>query len=207
MDLKDFAKLTAQKRKKLDAMMRRRMPVIAGRLAKDHFQDNFRRGGFVNGGLHPWPKARRLSSGGTDAASQYGTLLSESKQLFNSIKYMPSDYRVRVYNEVAYASIHNWGGTVSVTVTDRMRRFAWAKFYEASGKSRKAATGGKKGRKRATGKQAESPQASFWKHLALTRKKKLDIRIPQRQFLGESEELTAKINERLEKEIRNILNL
>ena len=207
MDIKDSAKLVEQIRKELDTMMRRRMPVIAGRLAKDHFQDNFRRSGFVNGGLHPWPKARRLTSGGTDAASQHGTLLSESKHLYNSIQYVPSDYRVRVYNEVAYASIHNWGGTVSVTVTDRMRRFAWAKFYEASGKSRKAATGGKKGRKRATGKQAESPQASFWKHLALTRKKKLDIRIPQRQFLGESEELTAKINERLEKEIRNILNL
>lgn len=207
MDIKDSAKLVEQIRKELDAMMRRRMPVIAGRLAKDHFQDNFRRSGFVNGGLHPWPKARRLTSGGTDAASQYGTLLSGRNHLYNSIQYVPSDYRVRVYNEVAYASIHNWGGTVSVTVTDRMRRFAWAKFYEASGKSRKAATGGKKGRKRATGKQAASPQASFWKHLALTRKKKLDIRIPQRQFLGESEELTAKINERLEKEIRNILNL
>ena len=71
MQTKDFAKLVEQKRKELDEMMRRRMPVIAGRLAKDHFQDNFRRGGFVNGGLHPWPKARRLSSGGTDAASQY----------------------------------------------------------------------------------------------------------------------------------------
>lgn len=207
MDLKDFAKLAAQKRKKLDAMMRRQMPVIAGRLAKDHFQDNFRRGGFVNGGLHPWPKARRLASGGTDAASQHGTLLSGRKHLYNSIQYVPSDYRVRVYNEVAYASIHNWGGTVSVTVTDRMKRFAWAKFYEASGKSGKAATGGKKGRKSVAGKQTVSPQASFWKNLALTRKKKLNIRIPQRQFLGESEELTTKINERIEKEIRNILNL
>ncbi len=207
MDIKDFAKLVEQKRKELDEMMRRRMPVIAGRLAKDHFQDNFRRGGFVNGGLHPWPKARRLSSGGTDAASQYGTLLSGRNHLYSSIRYVPSEYRVRVYNELVYAPIHNWGGTVSVTVTDRMRRFAWAKFYQASGKARKAATGGKKGRKSVAGKQTASPQASFWKNLALTRKKKLDIRIPQRQFLGESEELTAKINERLEKEIRNILNL
>lgn len=207
MDIKDSAKLVEQIRKELDTMMRRRMPVIAGRLAKDHFQDNFRRSGFVNGGLHPWPEARRLTSGGTDAASQHGTLLSGRKHLYNSIQYVPSDYRVRVYNEVAYASIHNWGGTVSVTVTDRMRRFAWAQFYQASGKSRKAAMGGKKGRKRANAKQAAGPQASFWKNLALTRKKKLNIRIPQRQFLGESEELTAKINERLEKEIRNILNL
>ena len=206
MDIKDFAKLIERKRKELDTAMRRRMPVIAGRMAKDHFQDNFRQGGFVNGGLHPWPKARRLSSGGTDAASKYGTLLSGRNHLFSSIKYMPSDYRVTVANELVYAPIHNWGGTVSVSVTDRMRRFAWAKFYKASGRARKAATGQKKGRKAGKKQQAANPQASFWKGLALTKKKKLDIHIPQRQFLGESEELTAKINERIEKEIRNILN-
>ena len=206
MDIKDFARQVERKRKKLDDMMRRRMPVIAGRMAKDHFQDNFRRGGFVNGGLHPWPKAKRLSSCGTDAASQYGTLLSGRNHLFKSIKYIPSDYRVRVANEVIYAPIHNWGGSVSVTVTDRMRRFAWAKFYKASGKARKAVTGRKKGRNRAAVGQVANPQASFWKNLALTKKKKLDIRIPQRQFLGDSKELTEKINKRIEKEIRNILN-
>ena len=32
-------------------MMRRKMPVMVGRMAKDHIQDNFRQGGFVNGGL------------------------------------------------------------------------------------------------------------------------------------------------------------
>ena len=189
MHIKDFAKLIESKRKELDTIMRRRMPVIAGRMAKDHFQDNFRQGGFVNGGLRPWPKAKRLSSGGTDA-----------------IKYMPSDYRVTVANELVYAPIHNWGGTVSVSVTDRMRRFAWAKFYKASGRARKAATGQKNGRKVGKKQQAANPQASFWKGLALTKKKKLDIRIPQRQFLGESKELTEKINERIEKEIRNILS-
>lgn len=204
MDLKDFAKLTAQKRKKLDAMMRRRMPVIAGRLAKDHFQDNFRRGGFVNGGLHPWPKARRLASGGTDAASQHGTLLSGRKHLYNSIQYVPSDYRVRVYNEVAYASIHNWGGTVHPTVTDKMRKWAWRQFYKSAGLRKNSSKKTKSEKLKAA---AANPQAQMWKRLALTRKKKLTVRIPQRQFLGESEELTAKINERLEKEIRNILNL
>lgn len=204
MDLKDFAKLSAQKRKKLDAMMRRQMPVIAGRLAKDHFQDNFRRGGFVNGGLHPWPKARRLASGGTDAASQYGTLLSGRKHLFNSIKYMPSDYRVKVVNELSYAPLHNWGGTVHPTVTDKMRKWAWRQFYKSAGLRKNSSKKTKSEKLKAA---AANPQAQMWKRLALTRKKKLDIRIPQRQFLGESEELTAKINERLEKEIRNILNL
>ncbi|WP_443680025.1 phage virion morphogenesis protein [Phocaeicola plebeius] len=206
MYIKDFAKLIEQKRKELDKMMRRKMPVIAGRMAKDHFQENFRQGGFVNGGLNPWPQAKRLSSGGTDAASNYGTLLSSRNHLFSSIKYIPSDYRVKVSNELVYAPIHNWGGTVSVTVTDRMRRFAWAKFYKASGHKRKANTGQKKGTKRHGKQTKDNPQASFWKGLALTKKKKLNIHIPQRQFLGESKELTDKINERIEKEIRTILN-
>lgn len=206
MYIKDFAKLIEQKRKELDKMMRRKMPVIAGRMAKDHFQENFRQGGFVNGGLNPWPQAKRLSSGGTDAASNYGTLLSSRNHLFSSIKYIPSDYRVKVSNELVYAPIHNWGGTVSITVTDRMRRFAWARFYKASGRKRKADTGQKKGKKRRRKQTMDNPQASFWKGLALTKKKKLNIHIPQRQFLGESKELTDKINERMEKEIRTILN-
>lgn len=33
MDIKDFAKLIERKRKELDTAMRRRMPVIAGRMA------------------------------------------------------------------------------------------------------------------------------------------------------------------------------
>lgn len=206
MDIKQLTKLVAAKQQQIDQLVKRRLPVIAGRMAKDHFQDNFRQGGFVNGGLHPWTKAKRLSSGRTDAAGNYGTLLSGDKHLFNAIKYIPSDYRVKVSNELVYAPIHNWGGTVSVTVTERMRRFAWGKFREANGTTKKNAKGKKNSSKKATAKQTVSPQAAFWRNLALTKKKKLTIRIPQRQFLGESKELNDKINERIEKEIRNVLN-
>lgn len=157
-----------RERKALENLMRREMPVIAGRMAQDHFQNNFRLGGFVNGGLQPWPKAKRLSSGRTDAAGNYGTLLSSRNHLFKSIKYIPADYRVKISNDVVYAPIHNWGGTVAVTVTDRMRRFAWAMFYKASGRARKAATGQKKGRKGGKKQQAANPQAQMWKGLALT---------------------------------------
>ena len=122
MDIKEYSKLIKAKRKELDDLMRRRMPVIAGRMAKDHFQDNFRREGFVNGGLHPWPKAKRLSSGRTDAAGNYGTLLSGRNHLFSSVKYVPADYRVRVANDLIYAPVHNWGGEVHPTVTPQMRR-------------------------------------------------------------------------------------
>ena len=41
MDLKDFDNLIKSKRKQLETLMRRKMPVMVGRMAKDHFQDNF----------------------------------------------------------------------------------------------------------------------------------------------------------------------
>lgn len=204
MDIKEFAKQIEQNKKKLDTLMRREMPVIAGRMAQEHFQNNFRQGGFVNGGLHPWPKAKRLSSGRTDAAGNYGTLLSERKHLFESIKYIPTDYRVKISNDVVYAPIHNWGGTITVTVTDRMRRFAWGKYREAMGETKKGA--GKKTRKKAAAKRQPNPQAQMWKGLALTKKKKLNIHIPQRQFLGESEELNEKIEKKMAEKITNIFN-
>ena len=186
MDLKDLDNLIKSKRKQLETLMRRKMPVMVGRMAKDHFQDNFRQGGFVNGGLHPWPKSKQLSSGGTDAASNYGTLLSGRKHLFKSVGYTPADYRVRVFNEVVYAPVHNWGGEIDVTVTDR--------------------TGQKKRVKRRTKPKELNPQAQFWRNMALTKKKKLHIRIPQRQFMGESEELNSRIREKVDQEITNILN-
>ena len=207
MDISEFANLLQSRQSELADLMRRRMPVIAGRMAKDYFQDNFRLGGFVNGGLHKWAEAKRLSAGGASAASHYGTLLSGRNHLFSSINYYPGDYQVRIENNVHYAPVHNWGGETHPAVTDRMRRFAWAKFYEAAGIEKKDGSAKKKRQNRNTASRTLNPQARFWKQLALTRKSHLTVKIPQRQFLGESQELNDAITSRLESEISKILNL
>jgi hypothetical protein len=72
----DIAKIMQQKAKELATLINRTIPIKAGRIAKNHFQENFRRGGYVDNGLKPWPKTRRQMSGGLRAASQYGPLLS-----------------------------------------------------------------------------------------------------------------------------------
>lgn len=203
MDTKEFLSFIKSKQKEIDELQKRRLPVMVGRMAKDHFQDNFRRGGFVNRELHPWQKSRRLLTGGTGAANNWGTLLSGHNYLFDSIKYIPSDYRVKVSNDLIYAPIHNWGGTIPVT--NRMRGHAWKMFYLASGKERKAVKGPTKRTKKAKAVTPVNPEADFWKRFALTKKSK--IRMPQRQFLGESEELTGKIRNKIENELNNILNL
>lgn len=205
MDIKEFSKLLRTKQKEIDTLMRRKMPIRVGNMAKRHFQDNFRKSGFVDGGLRPWPKTKRQLTGGTSAASQHGPLLSNRNHLFNSVRYVPGDYRVKIVNDVSYASIHNWGGETTPAVTPKMRRFAWAMYYKTGGKPK----AGTKGHKSAEKGQAAplSPEAQMWRGLALTKKKRLRIKIPQRQFIGQSRELEERIRTDVETQIESVLKL
>lgn len=190
MDPKEFSKLTQKFSRELETFVRRTAPVIVGRLAENHFRDNFRQGGFVDRELRPWPRTRRQQSGAGTAESQYGPLLSSREHLMLSVEHTTYDYGALVYNRVPYAPIHNWGGTTHPTVTPRMRRYAWWRYYAAGG-----------GKKNGTGKTAGGEEAEQWKRLALTKKKKITVRIPQRQFLGTSARLEETIRKELENEL------
>ena len=204
MDEKDYIKLIEQHKKELGELMRRKLPVIVGRMAKDHYQDNFRKGGFVNNGLQKWPITLRQRTGSKSAAAKFGPLLSKDRHLFSSVKYVPGDYRVKVSNEVPYAAIHNEGGTITThpTVTPKMRKMAWARVYAIAGIK-------VKGKKKKKLPKELPEEAKKWKRLALTKKGKLNIKatIPQRRFLGESAELTKKINDKIELEVAKIIKL
>lgn len=197
-------------KKEVENLISRKLPVAAGKYAKQHFQDNFRQGGFVDGGLHPWSPAKRLSSGGKGADSRYGTLMSSRNHLFSSINYTPGVAKVTIFNDVVYAPIHNEGGTVHPKITPKMRRFAWAKYYELKGGSNgglKPRKGQRKGSSGASSGQDVPEEAEKWKRLALTKKETLTVNIPQRRFMGPSAELDARISEYVENEILRIINL
>jgi len=185
MTAKEFLKELEQKKRKFDTLIRRKIPVKVGSMAKAHFQDNFRKGGFVDGGLHEWPKTRRQLSGSKSARANYGALMSGGKHLFSSVKYTPSDYRVSISNDLQYAPVHNWGGTVSPTVTDKMRRFAWAQHYKEAGK--------------------DKAKDTMWKRLALTKKSRLNISIPQRKFLDYGKELEDRVKTVCDTEVSKII--
>lgn len=205
MDIKEFSKLIRTKQKEIDTLMRRKMPIRVGNMAKRHFQDNFRKSGFVNGGLHPWPKTKRQLSGGTSAASQHKPLLSNRNHLFNAVRYVPGDYRVKIVNDVPYAPIHNWGGVTTPAVTPKMRRFAWAMYYQAAGKPNGKANGRRSAEKAPGG--TLSPEAQMWRGLALTKKKRLRIKVPRRQFIGPSQELEQRIRTDVEQQVESILKI
>ena len=123
MDLQQFQQLLLQKQQEIEQALRRTLPVKVGRIAKDHFQDNFRQGGFQDNGTQAWQRKKR--------PDKYGPLMSSRQNLYGSIYYRPDDYSVTVGTEVSYAAIHNEGG--QIIVTQRMRRFFRAKAYEAAG--------------------------------------------------------------------------
>ena len=203
MDEKNFIHQLEKHQSEINQLIHRRLPVLIGRMAKDHFQNNFRLHGFLNNGLKRWPETRRQQSGGKSVASQYGPLLSRRNHLFASIKYTPGDACVTIANDLLYAPIHNWGGSTHPSVTNKMRRFAWAMFYRTAGIKRGAPP---KSRKKRNEEAANNDEANKWRALALTKKKKLKVRIPQRQFLGESRELENSIRERTKQEIIKILD-
>lgn len=199
-DFDSFAKELRDHAAKLRQLVNRRLPIKAGQIAKRHFQDNFRLGGFVDNGLHPWQPAKRLSQGGTSAAAKYPTLLSSRKHLYSGINYTPGMAQVRIFNDIVYASIHQNGGEISIPVTPKMRRYAWARYYAATNKEKT----GEKGEK--SPNTATSEEAKMWKGLALTKKERLSVTMPARPFIGSSRELDEKLSAMIETEITNILN-
>lgn len=180
MNLNEFTRLLAQKRHELDTLMRRKLPVKVGAMAKAHYQDNIReRQGFLNGGLQPWPKTKRQQSGGKAASANYGALLSSRKHLYSSIKYTPSDYKVVVANDLKYAPVHNWGATITMPPRKQVIHF---------------------------NKKGKFSKLKLANTAMKVNRKSHTITIPQRQFLGESQELNAQIQQKMDSEIRNILN-
>ena len=103
-----FNRLLQQREKELKRALERTIPVKVGRKAKNHFQDNFLKGGFVDNGLHPWQRSKRQGTS-KGAKGSYKTLLSGRNHLYSSINYRAEPYRVTLTNDVPYARVHNEG--------------------------------------------------------------------------------------------------
>jgi len=201
MTIQSLPTYIRQTGKQLADLMNRRMPILAGAIAVKHFKQSFQDSGFLDGGLNKWTPSNRI---GRDkgVAGKRKTLTSGRNHLMSSITAIPGNADVIVRNPVEYAEIHNEGGAVNIhpTVTPKMRKMAWAKYY--------AALGIKKGSKKKI--PTTIPEdAARWRRLALTKKTKLDIKfmMPKRQFLGPSKELIENINARLDSEVQSIIKI
>ena len=159
-------KIFAELAKKSKDEMQINLLCKVGVIAKNHFTDNFRKGGFVDDTLQPWQTTKR-QQWGRGAEGKYTPLTSRRDHLMRSITAHPRPGEVTIINDVEYASIHNEGGEVNPRVTEKMKRFARYKVYSIA-KIRKRKPGEKR-RKKGTAKPLP-PEAEMWKALALTKR-------------------------------------
>lgn len=108
MTPQDFERYIQRHGRQIVRLMHRELPVKAGALARSHFRENFRRGGFVDDTLKPWKPAKRIGRA-KGAAGTYKTLLSARNHLYSSINYTTAPFRTTVYTNVHYADVHNEG--------------------------------------------------------------------------------------------------
>ena len=155
----------------------------------EEFDRNFQRKAFFT---KAWAK-RKYDDG-------KGSLLVRSGTLRRSLRSDLNGSQLNYSSSEVYAAIHNEGG--EITITAKMKRFFWAKFYEATNGFGYTRAGTKRKNKK---NQALTAEAEFFKAMAL--KKVGDkIVIPARQFVGESPEVNAIIKEVVEENIQAYLN-
>ncbi len=156
----------------------------------DEFDKNFERKGFFD---EPWDPAK--------FPNRRGSLMMRTGALRRSIRGMVKGNGIQFFSSLPYASIHNEGGTI--TVTAKMQRFFWAMYYKSSGSVTKTATGGVRNTAR---NRAMESDAAFWKGMAL--KPVGDkIKIKRRRFIGAHENVDRIVNDVLNKKHARIREL
>lgn len=165
------------------------MQRIAG-IAREFFLYNFKKEGSDQGSFQAWPKKRLPEFG------KRRQLLRQSGDLQRSIRTKSSKRNAMVISDLPYSKMHNDGG--EITITPKMRRFFWAKYYEVMGKA-KSKDGLTSSLKKA---QRLKPEATMWRNLAMKRGKTL--KIPPRPFIYNSRTLDAKIIRYLDSQIKKI---
>ena len=74
MDVVDIEPLVRKAKDDIIKEVNDRLPRKVGVVAVNHFKQNFRDGGWLDNGLHPWKRTRRQDSNSPDA--KYGPLSS-----------------------------------------------------------------------------------------------------------------------------------
>lgn len=176
--------------KNTKAVIRRILSDIRVELG-DEFDRNFERQAFFS---DAWARRKSPTRPG-------GTILVDTGTLRRSVKSRTTDDSITFYTDLPYAAIHNDGG--EIVVTEKMKRFFWHKYYEATGSFGRKKNGERRNDKRT---RQLSTEADFWRFMALKRAG-TTIRIPRRRFLGTGPEVERIVREIIEDNLNEYFNM
>lgn len=161
--------------------------VLAVRFSKDRFRDQ----AWLDSSKKPWPSREKMRKGGKRKSQ---TLLVNTSRLKNSIRRVKvSQSEVVIGTDVTYAEIHNNGGKITAVAN--------VKSFTKKAHTRKAHTRTRKGIVEAV--NAQTVQS----HTVKAHRRKMNLTIKQRQFIGNSVTLSRDIEnlivDRFEKAMKN----
>lgn len=109
-DFKHFAGDLKKAEREIARFIANDAPRHVGKIAVDHFKENFNKEGFVNGGLQKWREVKRRENPKiTGAASKRKILHGETLELKNSLQYRTGNAQTRIFSDVDYFEVHNEG--------------------------------------------------------------------------------------------------
>lgn len=164
----------------------------------DEFDQNFEREGFFS---EKWTRRK--------SPTRPGAALLSGQNLRRSIRSEIRENSIIFVSDLPYAAIHNKGG--EIIVTEKMRRYFRAKFYESvGGFNRKKGDSSRPTLPNGafyawTSKMSLNTISEFWRNMALMRVGS-KIRIPQRKFLGTSPEVEAAVRQIIEENLNEYVN-
>lgn len=146
--------------------------------ALNFFKDSFQKQGWTDTAFVAWPSR-------TNDTRVGGAVLTQTGHLRDSLQILSrSRFKLIFGTHAPYAQIHNEGGTLSIPVTEKSRKFFWYMF-------------------KATGEV-------HWKWMALTKKERMVVKMPKRQFIGHSDTLMKELQNwwvgHIEKEFKKHIN-
>ncbi len=156
--------------RKLDALTTAysRIPNEVATIAVNFSKERFREQAWLDKTKHPWKPRKRKRRGGKNRSQ---TLLVDKGHLKRSIRKISATLDlVKVGTDVPYAQIQNEGGEIKETVTVKTH-------------TRKAHTRQREGRKK----------EKVSSHTVKSHRRKMNVKIPARQFIGNSYALERRI--------------
>ncbi len=158
----------------------------------DEFDQNFEREAFFS---EAWERRKGPIN------SDYKLLAGKNERLRKSIMSRTTENSITFYTTEPDARYHNEG--CEIVVTNKMKRFFWAKYYEATGSFGRKKDGSRRNDKRTV---QLSEEAEFWKFMAL-KKAGTTIRIPRRRFLGTSPEVESMVRKIIEDNLEEYIKI
>jgi phage gpG-like protein len=160
----------------------RQLPLKIGNLAQNHFAKNFQTESWEG---RKWPARSKWAMRNEGRA-----LLRDTGTLFRALSKYVNGFTVRIYIAAPankYADIHNEGGTIELRPNVNSIKFFWAMHYRAG----------------------SGVEKSRWKAMALKMQsgRSIMIKVPQRKFIGESQQLNSKIEAKINSELERLNTL